>query len=107
MGNYSDELIEQMWDKAKVIDGYDSNRWRQDFAGAWIKKDQYGIQSTFGWEIDHLTPVSQGGTDDVSNLNPLQWENNRTKGDDYPIFNTSVSSDNNKKVYKKRSWRIS
>ncbi len=33
--------------------------------------------SHFGWEIAHITPVEEGGTDDLSNLQPIQWENNR------------------------------
>jgi 5-methylcytosine-specific restriction endonuclease McrA len=44
----------------------------------------YGITSTYGWEIDHIKPVAKRGGDEITNLQPLQWENNRRKGDDYP-----------------------
>jgi 5-methylcytosine-specific restriction endonuclease McrA len=50
-----------------------------------MKFDDYGItDSKHGWEVDHIIPVSKGGTDDLSNLQPLQWDNNRKKGDTYP-----------------------
>ncbi|KUG25132.1 hypothetical protein ASZ90_005048 [hydrocarbon metagenome] len=35
----------------------------------------------YGWEIDHIIPLSLGGTDDIANLQPLHWENNRKKSD--------------------------
>jgi hypothetical protein len=28
--------------------------------------------------------VAKGGSDDLANLQPLQWQNNRTKGDTWP-----------------------
>lgn len=62
--------IEEIWEKATAVPGYDSARWRQDFAGAWIQREQYGLPTEFGWEIFHLVPVSQGGTSDVDNLYP-------------------------------------
>jgi len=43
-------------------------------------------QSKFGWEIDHIRPVSKGGSDRLDNLQPLYWENNRRKGDTYPWY---------------------
>ena len=37
--------------------------------------------SKHGWEIDHINPVSNGGTDNIDNLQPLYWKNNADKGD--------------------------
>lgn len=31
--------IEEVWGKATEVPGYDSTRWRQDFAGAWIQRE--------------------------------------------------------------------
>jgi 5-methylcytosine-specific restriction endonuclease McrA len=75
-----------VWIKATVVSGTDPRIRRKDVCGAWIDWGQYGITNHHGngWEIDHIRPVAKGGTDDLSNLQPLQWENNRTKGDDYP-----------------------
>ena len=57
--------------------------------GGKITLDEYGEQSTFGWEIDHRKPLAKNGSDDYSNLYSLHWMNNRAKGDDYPKFNMS------------------
>jgi len=96
-----------VWKKAKDIQTKDGITWGKDYADAWIRYDKYGDRdSDYGWEVDHRKPVAKGGTDDLSNLDPLQWENNVTKGDDYPSWKTSVSSDGNKKILKTQPWQI-
>jgi 5-methylcytosine-specific restriction endonuclease McrA len=51
-----------------------------DKFGTYISKLSYGTQEKYGWEIDHIIPVARGGTDDLDNLQPLHWKNNRKKG---------------------------
>ena len=73
-------VIEEVWRKAKTVPGWDSTRTRKDNAcGATIQRSQYGNRdSKYGWEVDHINP---DGSDNISNLQPLQWENNVAKSD--------------------------
>ena len=60
-----------VWDKADPIAGTDLRLRRKGRYGSWIDWYAYGHTTKFGWEIDQIQPVSLGGTDDVSNLQPL------------------------------------
>ena len=72
--------LRQIWSKGKIESGYDPDQYRKDDCDAWIKYSDYGkTEDWYGWEVDHIIPKSQGGSDDNSNLRPLQWENNREK----------------------------
>jgi 5-methylcytosine-specific restriction endonuclease McrA len=74
-----------VWLKGKEIPNYDSSIWRWDICGKVMRYSEHGnTASDNGWEIDHIKPVSSGGTDDLSNLQPLNWKTNREKGDQYP-----------------------
>jgi len=53
---------------------------------------KHGKMAQWGWEIDHKKPVANGGTDDLDNLQPLQWENNRHKGDNWPNWDCKVKA---------------
>lgn len=84
---FSEEKKLTVWNKAIKIYGKSnqSNKIRKDKYGNEIHFKDYGNTSTkFGWEIDHSKPKCKGGTDHINNLQPLQWNENRIKGNKYP-----------------------
>ncbi len=75
-----ENLIQKVWEKAKIIKNYNPDLWRKDECNAWIKRSNHGNRnSLYGWEIDHISP---SGGDNISNLRPLQWKNNVDKSDE-------------------------
>ncbi len=78
---FTSKVIAATWRRASVINGLDADQFRNDACGAKMRKDSYGTTGEFGWEIDHIKPVSAGGTDHKTNLQPLHWSNNLHKGD--------------------------
>ena len=102
--SFTDELIWNVWWKASAVTISEESLWRKDQCGAWIKRSEYGNRnSQYGWEIDHIIPEPQGGTEDITNLRPLQWQNNvrRHDGDlECPI--TASSTENVRRTTPKR-----
>lgn len=115
MCKYTDDLLNQVWEKAKAIDGYDPALYRKDCCGAWIKFNEYNNRdSDFGWEIDHIYPesllkkagASQEEIDDLCNLRPMNWRNNLTKAADYPIYFAQITSKDNKNIVQQEQYEV-
>ncbi len=70
---FSEEKIQQVWEKARGTLDQDSNVWRKDECGAWINRDQYGSEySDYGWKIEN---VSLANSSAVENLRPFHRGN--------------------------------
>ena len=101
------ELLDYLWGRAFPVEGYNQDRYRHDACGAWIERDKYGDRtSPYGWEIDHIYPqsllkerkVEQNEIDNRGNLRALNWQNNDSKGTDYPSYHAKVRAEGNKNV---------
>ncbi len=61
-----EEIVQQVWEHARVAAGQDPVLWRLDECGAWINRHHYGRKdSEFGWKIEN---TSAGGADTMENL---------------------------------------
>lgn len=70
---FSDEMIQQVWEKSRATLDQDSAIWRRDECGAWMKRECYeNERSDYGWKIEN---VSIGGPDILENLRPLHHQN--------------------------------
>jgi hypothetical protein len=89
-GGFDEATIEAVWLKGTPEPQFAG--FRKDVCGASMQRSKYGRTEQWGWGIDHIKPVAKGGTDDLYNLQPLQWENNRFKSDDYPNYSCKLTA---------------
>ncbi len=78
---YSEEIIQQVWEKGRASNERDADEWRKDECGAWMHRPSYGnTVNEFGWTIRN---VVAGGGNTVNNLRPFHRENdfNRNTGE--------------------------
>lgn len=70
---YSEQLIQQVWEKGRANTDISAELWREDECGAWINREHYGnTNSDFGWKIVNAAP---GESDTLKNLRPFHHRN--------------------------------
>lgn len=101
MAQFTDEQLDEIWEKVKKDSSDYSGKMRKDACGAWMKRDKYGDRnSSFGWEVDHIYPKSKledahvpdDLINNMTNLRPLHWKNNDSKDADYPHYESAVTA---------------
>lgn len=98
MADFTEEKIQKVWEKGIIDSNAKPEEFRKDTCGAWMARNEYGKETDEGWEIDHVYPASKGGDNELENLRPMNWANNRSKGDDFPSYSCAVTSDGNENV---------
>ena len=77
VNNYDDFTIVEVWRKAIPYKKFEL--YKKDCYGSLMFYDDFGIESENGWLILHIIPVSDGGTDEIENLQPVHWKNSYKK----------------------------
>lgn len=70
---FTENLIQQVWEKGRAYSDISMEDWREDECGAWMARADYGkADSEFGWKIVKITP---GAPDTPDNLRPFHHRN--------------------------------
>jgi hypothetical protein len=83
MSNFTNAKLEKIWQKGTSVRGKNPNLYRKDIYGNVMYKPSYGLNSEMGWQVDHSKPQSKGGTDHLNNLQPMNSQANKEKGNKY------------------------
>jgi hypothetical protein len=79
---WKQDLIDDVWQHARVATDADPAVFRQDACGAWIHRDQFEHQDgEFRWRIEN---VSGGGPDVLANLRAFHVRNHFEMSSKHP-----------------------
>ena len=101
---FDQETINAIFQKGTLVASTLTDEIRTDACGARMRKSHFGnVNSKYGWEIDHIKPTAKGGANVLSNMQPLQWQNNRAKGDGPMMCAISWNGQENAQITDKRN----
>jgi len=83
--SFTDDIKDAVWKKCITTLMPNNYKLKVDIAGRVMDYEKFGDRNADqGWEIDHIKPKSKGGSDELYNLQPLNWKSNVMKADTYP-----------------------
>ncbi len=74
---------EYAWDNASTIKGKNPDTRRKDSFWNVMRYGSYWTTWEYWREVDHKHPKAKWWTDDLRNIQALNWEKNREKSDKY------------------------
>lgn len=109
---WTSQQIEEVWNKGEIIENYNPQLYRKDYAGALMFKNSFinnvklnDDSKNLNWTIIHQCPLSHGGTSDISNLQPMNNINAIAKGNNYPRWKTATTFNGKQNILKQKKWK--
>lgn len=108
------QQIEEVWNKGEIVNNFNPQLYRKDYAGALIFWHNFIPQpklndsiESLNWTIVCERPITSGGDNYTKNLVPMNNNNAVTKGNNFPNWTTTTTYDSkkNKNIFKKKSWK--
>lgn len=109
---WTTQQIKQIWETAEIIPGVDKTLYRKDYAGAWMyfsafinnPNDAIDNFRSYSWTIVQHKSLSKNDSDTIENLRAMNIGNALSKGENYPKWETEISSCGNENILKKQLW---
>lgn len=111
---WTDEQINRAWERGLVVATYEPEAYRSDYAGALMFKGSFVANPnseennnvrSYSWTIVHQRPLAVGGSEEASNLWPLNYMNALAKSQDYPRWKTTVTFNGRENILKIKKWK--
>lgn len=82
--NWNDDDLKRIWNYRHGANstGYCPKQ-NCSYRNSLMNKSNYGDHSNTSWVVDHIVPISKGGTNSLNNLQPMHNYCNLKKSDNY------------------------